>query len=119
MENFDRKNTNLLSGDAEINEIEKIIMKAYKERTSQENETLIDLVRKIKFFKKSPQLVEEVSKIIGQQLNAPGEEFIKYGEYGDQFYIIMSGKVNVNVPNPFIIDWKKHHDIYGTLKAWK
>ena len=117
MQNFDRNNKNLIR--TKNNDFLKIIKKPYNKRTSWENEALIEVLKKIKFFKKSQQQIEEVSKVFGYQINKPGEEVIRYGEYGDQFYIIMSGKVNVKVRNPIISDFKKHFDLYGSLKEWK
>jgi CRP-like cAMP-binding protein len=61
----------------------------------------IPKVKKIKFFKEQNLNDEDLHTVCCQleELELPaGKDVFKYGYYGDQFYIILSGQVSVLVP---------------------
>jgi hypothetical protein len=63
--------------------------------------SFIPIIKKIKFFKEQ-DLNEEDLLTVCQQLEIleleAGKDVFKYGYYGDQFYIILSGQVSVLIP---------------------
>lgn len=83
----------------------------------------MQIIREIKFFKNSsdmkPAVIKEISQVFIFQSNKPGDEIIKYGDFGDHFFIIIQGKVSVKIPNPTIKGWKEHFDRFKFLKDWK
>ena len=44
---------------------------------------------------------------------------IRFGEYGEHFFIIVAGYVSVSIPNPIIREWKDHYRRFKSLKEWK
>ena len=81
-----------------------LLQKGKNSRTKYENKILSDyLCDNYPFFKKlrdSREIttLEQLSNILYIQEYAPEEYIIKYGEKGDKFYILLSGKVAVYKP---------------------
>jgi hypothetical protein len=46
------------------------------------------------------------------------ETVFEFGSEGKYFYIILSGEVGVNIPNPIIKNWKDKYAEYLDLKKW-
>ena len=78
----------------------------------------MDVIRNVKFFKDKKDQLKDIATAFTFQRNASGEKIIQYGEYGDQFYIIIQGKVSVEIPNPVIRAWKDEFKKYSDLQAW-
>eukprot|EP00347_Sterkiella_histriomuscorum_P010646 403375474 len=70
-------------------------------RTPEENETLISLIRKIEFFMerkiKENDLVE-ISNCLKHEYHKKGNVVFDFGTTGEKFYIILAGSVSVQVP---------------------
>ena len=45
-----------------------------------------------------------------------GTDVIEYGEEGNEFFILLSGRVKVMIPNPKMKSWKKKMETYKTLR---
>jgi hypothetical protein len=48
-----------------------------------------------------------------------GTDIFKYGDYGDEFFVIMKGNVGVHIPNPLIQGWKSNYNRMHQLEKWK
>ena len=81
-----------------------LLQKGKNSRTKYENKILSDyLCDNYPFFKKlrdsrEMTTLEQLSNILYLQEYEPEEYIIKYGEKGDKFYILLSGKVAVYKP---------------------
>ena len=49
----------------------------------------MDIIRNVKFFKNKKEQLRDIATAYTFQRNLPGEDIIRYGEYGDKFYIII------------------------------
>jgi CRP-like cAMP-binding protein len=34
------------------------------------------------------------------------EDIVRYGEKGDKFFIILSGEIDILIPNPLVEEWR-------------
>ena len=48
-----------------------------------------------------------------------GDKIIKYGEFGDRFYVLIKGSVSVHIPNPLIRHWQEKVKYKQDLIDWK
>ena len=49
-------------------------------------------------------------------MEIPANKYVvKYGDYGDKFYIILKGELTVQVPNPKIKDWEWANNVFNEL----
>ena len=80
-------------------------------------------MRKLEFFKNKRYITQMEYKELSLSLDyleiKKDENIIEYGDEGDLFYIILSGEVKVEVPNPNIKDWSWARSIYQSLYNWK
>lgn len=84
-----------------------------------EVEEFVYLLSEIRFFQerkdiKKRDLKELMSafKIVETKHN---QNVVNYGEPGENFYIIISGQVSVQIPNPRIKDWSSHKEKFAQL----
>ena len=79
--------------------IKNILSKAPNRRIQTDIDELVGLVHEIKFFKDrkdiKPQDFRELVTAIQYTEIEQGKSVIKYGEPGENFFIILSGKVSV------------------------
>ena len=77
----------------------------------------------IKFFKQLDGLTEKYIRDLAISIYfikfENGHEICKYGEYGDEFFVIMKGNVNVFIPNHSIDKWKINYERMHKLEKWK
>lgn len=85
-------------------------------------EELIGTIADIKFFQERKEIKPSDFRdlVTAFQYTEVGEKnkVIKYGEPGENFYVILSGKVSVMVPNPAIRKWKYHYKRFDDLQRW-
>ena len=112
IENFGKKKSENLLPVTTGKKIVKIMKKAPSKRSIEEVEEIMNIIRYVKFFKNKTNQLKDIAMGFCFQRSQPDEEIIRYGEYGDKFYIILQGKVSVEIPNPAIRSWKDFYAQY-------
>ena len=84
-------------------EMIKTLSKPSKKRTSDELNSLINLVSEIAFFKERDIKAKDYTYIVQSlqyELFRKNETIFNYGDIGDKFYLILSGHISVRIPSP-------------------
>lgn len=119
--NFTLNNYKMTSDKTE--RLVHIVQKPHHKRSPDEAQVLVHLIREMQFFKNrkeiSPYEIKEVSQVFAFQNTKAGRTVIRFGEYGEHFFIILAGQVSVSIPNPIIRDWKDHFRRFQALKEWR
>lgn len=89
IENFGKKKAENLLPVSKGKRLQKILKRMPTKRTGEETQELMDIIRNVKFFKNRKNQLKDIATAFTFQRNLPGEEIIRYGEYGDKFYIII------------------------------
>lgn len=79
----------------------QILKKPVTHRTKANIDCISELLSTIKFFKEqdlTPKDLYYVAQGITYLYCEPGQDIIKYNDYGDIFYIILKGNASVIVP---------------------
>lgn len=92
-------------------------------RLPEETEELNEIIKHIKYFRERGDIsnheIREVSQAFIFKSYPEDSQVINYGEFGEHFYIIIHGKVGVQIPNPMINQWQKHREAFEDVKIWK
>jgi hypothetical protein len=79
-------------------------------------------VKEVKFFKEIKDLTMEkydrICRCLKFQVLEKNETVFHYGSFGEEFFVIISGKVEVRIPNPKIENFDDHFKLYIELKEW-
>ena len=82
----------------------QILKKNPEARNERDLNLLVPIVREIEFFKTNgsieTQHMVDVCQELRHEVALPGDFVFYQGEYGDKFYVILKGKVQVLVSNP-------------------
>lgn len=88
-------------------------------RTTDEEKVISKIIKEIPFFKSKVSLGEadtlNLIRNFRHRNYKIGENIINYGDYIDQFYIILKGKVKIMVPNKEIKNWQIKWQLRKTL----
>ena len=81
-----------------------LILKPAPQRSDQENQELVNMLKAIPFFQKKVNLKDSNYRDLASrfkfQIGSVQENIINYGDEGDNFYIILLGIVQIMIPNP-------------------
>ena len=84
---------------------------------------MVGLIKNISFFKERKSLdVTEIREIAAcfrfEEINE-GSDVMEYGDKAENFYLLLSGIVSVQITNPGIVDWKVQRRDYLNLQKWR
>lgn len=109
------RNPNEMNSQRKEDIFKKILTKAPNVRTAEETEILVSLIKKIQFFvdrevRKSdwPEIVQALC----YETVPAGQNVFDYGTLGNKFYIILTGKCSVMLPNSEIENWQKKYKLF-------
>lgn len=95
----------------------------YIARTESDNSKIIDMLNKIKFFQNhksiTPVDLREIAQYMNYQELDAGSSIMEVGDKAENFYIILSGTVSVQIRNEIIESWDWARSVYNALKKWK
>ena len=108
------------SGADKAKYLKSVISKAPWKRTANEVKEVAKIVKEIPFFKAKSSLREnEVQYLVHhfrhRQFKA-GTNIVNYGEPGEQFFIILQGKVKIMAPNTEVKGWKMKWSLHNELQ---
>jgi DNA repair ATPase RecN len=89
--------------DTGLQKIFETISKLPSERTTEELIELAGHIKEIQFFKEKEMTDAALLEVVGcmklMQMDAK-ETVMQYGDIGDNFYFILSGEVEIRIPDP-------------------
>lgn len=93
--------------DALYNVCEILTQKAPEKRTDKERQIIRHLICKMNFFQNQPNNqkekldLDEITNYIKYKRKEAGETLFKQGDKADNYYIVLKGTLQVQVPSPF------------------
>ena len=99
-----------LPPDHKLQLIVPILKKPSYVRTDSDLAQLVPLIRSIQFFIERDIKAADFPEIVScltHEAYDQGEEVFDYNSFGDKFYVILSGKVGVQVPTAGYKGWKR------------
>jgi hypothetical protein len=89
--------------------MKKILQKPMLKRTEEDLDELVGFIKDISFFKERANLkindIRELAACFKFVEVSECLDVIKYGEIGENFYLILQGLVSVQIKNEKISDW--------------
>ncbi|TNV83980.1 hypothetical protein FGO68_gene11952 [Halteria grandinella] len=79
----------------------RVLKKPFERRSQRDLDKIAPLLKNITFFKENKvkeKDLTDIAKRLRHQVHPLGHEVIKHGDFGELFYLVLSGKVSVNVP---------------------
>ena len=105
-----------------ILKLKEILSKNQSKRTPIDINELISIFSEIAFFKErkdiTPSDFRELVQLFEIKKAKAGENIITFGESPQYFYLILSGKCSVSVPNPAIRGWSDRYRNFKDLQRW-
>lgn len=101
-----KENFNILENDnfPRLKSIIKTLNKPTEKRQEKELQEIVPLLQKLDFFEVRNKLnaieLEQVAANIKYTYKEPGETIFKAGDKADNFYIVMKGRVMLQIPAP-------------------
>jgi signal-transduction protein with cAMP-binding, CBS, and nucleotidyltransferase domain len=91
-------------------------------RSKADLEFLYEFIKDIKFFQDMKDLTyeryEKICRCLNIEVFSKGDTVFEYGSFGEEFYVIITGSVEVLVPNQAIENFHDLHTMYEDLKDW-
>ena len=104
-------------------QIRTILKKAPKQRTEEDLDLLMEVLREIEFFRSKPELtygdLRELAQTFSYEVAEADQTLFKEGDPAEKFYLILEGSVSVVIKNQIIDQWEWARTVYTALKKWK
>ena len=124
---LDELEKNIIAGQMEnkkhrLEKLKKILSKPVKERKDGDIQELIGMISQIRFFQErkeiNPSDFRDLVQLFQYKESEQGKTVIKFGEPGDQFFVIIQGTLGVMIPNPSVKKWKANYQRWNKVQKW-
>jgi len=83
--------------------IGSIALRGSERAAAPKDEKLVQQLRSVSFLQSLPQpTLERLARSLEQRVDEPGTEFVRQGEAGEEFFVVLSGAVDIEIDGSVI-----------------